>query len=125
MCPHVAACRGCRIAYGGRMATTSEKKTPSRARKAAAPDQRGRGKYAAARAGFEQRAQAWLRDRPGRVVMLPEELFMLARVGVPCETCGELEYQLRSSIHTVWWQRVEGGHWAAGVQVQCHSPVEQ
>jgi hypothetical protein len=89
-------------------------------------DSRG---YANACAGFEQRAQQWLRGRPGRVVYLPEDLAPVAALGVPCRDCGGLIYRDGASGHVIAWAplpgwAVEGSRpgdlpWAAAVTASC------
>lgn len=79
--------------------------------------------YAKARTAFETRAQDWLLDRPGRSMRIPDDLRLIAGLGVPCSTCGNLIYRDRDSGHTIVWKQKAkgdpGGHWASGITASC------
>lgn len=76
--------------------------------------------YAKARTGFEQRAQDWLLARPARIMCLPEDLHLVAALGVPGTRCGALIYRDRDAGHTIVWDPgAAGRHWAAAITAVC------
>jgi hypothetical protein len=97
-------------------AATPASKPPPRQRKkrvAAAPP------VPDAREQFHERAQTWLRGREDKVVTWPGDLAEVTKLGVPCGECGVHVHRLREDGHSVFYRRVPGAHWAAGVTVEC------
>lgn len=74
--------------------------------------------YAQAREKFEKDAQQWLLSRPGRVLMMPDDLVAVTALGVPCRDCGASVYRHATAGHSVSWRR-EPRHWAAGITASC------
>lgn len=102
-----------RQSYGGPMVSTETRAKAPRQRRAAGP-----AGYAKARDEFEGRAQDWLLSRPGRTLMMPDDLAGVVALGVPCRTCGAAVYRNGSGGHEVTWRR-EPGHWASGIVAVC------
>jgi hypothetical protein len=108
--------------YGVRMNTTQSETADTKAKRrpprqrAAPAEPRG---YARARAAFEGRAQDWLLDRPGRLMVLPDDLPKVVALGVPCRTCGALVYRYGDAGHTISWTRQSVPHWAAAITASC------
>ncbi len=77
--------------------------------------------YSKARVEFQARAQDWQRSRPGRLVRLPEDLLAIAKLGIPCQTCGSLIYRAGAGTdrHAIGWAPTDGGHWAGGITATC------
>jgi hypothetical protein len=74
--------------------------------------------HARARKEFEQRAQDWLKQRPGKAMALPQDLAAVVALGVPCPQCGVLVRRDRQDGHLAGYSRPESGHWASGVTVE-------
>jgi hypothetical protein len=98
---------------------TTKKPTAARAPRARQkPNAGAPAGYEKARSEFLDRAQGWLRGRPGRQVNMPTDLAAVASLGVPCSKCGALIYRDRDAGHRINWKR-EPSHWAAGITATC------
>lgn len=106
--------------------TTRRRRAPRQRTTGDLPEPKG---YAKARAAFEERAHDWLLARPARIACLPENLNLIAALGVPCRGCGALIYRDGDAGHTVEWKPAPGWsiqgsgpgdrHWATAITASC------